>query len=167
VKNNAGFIILHSEVGKGTSFEVFIPAAEAAMAEIPTEQRKPPPRGNGELVMIVDDELSVREISKEILESHGYRTIAAHDGAEGISLFLHHGRDVRVVLTDMMMPVMDGATLIKTLKKMDPGVPIIAASGMSDFSLYAENHKDEIKAFLLKPFDADRLLHAIQLVLRT
>src|SRR5690606_3243760 len=88
------------------------------------------PRGEGELILVVDDEPSVREVTRQTLEAFGYRVVTAGDGAEGVATYASRRDEVALVLTDIMMPVMDGTALIAVLKRMDPDVRIIAASGL-------------------------------------
>jgi two-component system cell cycle sensor histidine kinase/response regulator CckA len=82
------------------------------------------------MILVVDDEIAIREVVQKTLIGHGYRVLTAGDGTEAIAQFSEHRGEVKAVLTDIMMPFMDGVTLSRTLKKMDPDVQIIASSGM-------------------------------------
>src|SRR5207302_544005 len=112
----------------------------------------------------VDDEASIREIAKGTLEAYGYRVILAKEGTEAVALYTQLRQRVQVVLTDMMMPVMDGPTTIRTLHSLDPRLPIIAASGFT-----AERKGDPdlpgVRAFLPKRYTAERLLRTVHEVL--
>ncbi len=117
-------------------------------------------RGDGELILMVDDEVSILEIVQETLESYGYRVLVAEDGARALDLYDSHGEEISVVITDLVMPVMDGARLIENLKRINPFVTIIIASGMDDGS-----YENAEAGFLKKPFSADQLLLLLESVL--
>jgi PAS domain S-box-containing protein len=159
VKSHGGFMRVYSEVGKGTKFQINLPArtgaSDGADAEIVTEM----PRGNGELILVVDDELSVRQITQRTLETFGYWAIVASDGAEAMAIYAQRGAEIAVVLTDMMMPVMDGPATIQMLRKINPAVRIIAASGLSANSQIGSLG---VKHFLPKPYTAETLLKVLQ-----
>ncbi len=165
VKSHGGFVRVHSEEGKGTKFLVMLPASPSAeMAE--AEKEKPPlPAGNGELILVVEDEASIREITQATLETYGYRVIPAEDGSEAVALYAQHRGEIQAVITDMAMPIMDGAATIRALQKMNPAVKIIASSGMDAERMVAETPGLKVKAFLQKPFTADRLLRTLAEVL--
>jgi len=119
VKSHDGFLRVYSEEGRGTKFKVYLPA-QVIRTEAAAAAAADMPRGHGELILVVDDEKSVREITKQTLEAFGYRAILAADGTEAVALYATRGNEIAVVLTDMMMPIMDGPTTIQVLRKMDP-----------------------------------------------
>jgi PAS domain S-box-containing protein len=163
IKSHGGFVKVSSDVGKGTQFQVFLPAVqEAEMGQVEVLEL---PRGHGELILVVEDEASVNEITITSLETYNYRAIAAHDGIEAIALYAQHQTEISVVLIDMMMPSLDGSTTIRILQAMNPQVEIIAISGLVSNAQVAS--AVGVKAFLLKPFTARELLNAIQGVLTT
>ena len=165
VKNHGGFIAVESESGRGTTFRVHLPA-EVPQSEMSGESEpNKVPRGSGELVLIIDDEASMRFFLCQTMEAHGYRAMTARDGAEGIAKYRKHAREIAAVITDMMMPVMDGATTIRELKRIGPEVKIIAASGFNARS--AEISPIEgAQCLLAKPCTAKTLLIALSRVLR-
>jgi PAS domain S-box-containing protein len=162
VRSYGGFVHVYSEVGNGTTFKIALPAqdsgAETAAAQ---EQRDPPPRGHGELILIVDDETSILSVTSQTLEAFGYRAITAEDGAEGIALYAQRRDEIAVVLTDMMMPVMDGMALISAVKRINPAAKIIAASGQIANAKIARAASAGVTDFLAKPYTADALLRRI------
>ncbi len=161
VKGHGGFLNVYSEVGKGTVFTVYLPAlaaAQLAMQETPALQL---PGGNGELILVVDDELAIREITRGTLESFNYQILTASDGAEAVALFAQHRASISVVLTDMMMPVMDGPAMIQALRRIDPAIKVIASSGFSDTGKAAEATALGVSAFLHKPYTAEKLLKTL------
>ncbi|HBK21427.1 MAG TPA: hybrid sensor histidine kinase/response regulator, partial [Planktothrix sp. UBA10369] len=134
----------YSQLGKGTEFQIFLPAIRGEVS-ITTEESAMP-RGQGELILIVDDEAYIREINQTYLENYNYRVILASDGIEAISLYTEYQQEISVILMDMMMPNLDGVTAIRTLQKINPLVKIIATSGLiinSQLALEAD-----IKTFL-------------------
>jgi PAS domain S-box-containing protein len=165
VKGHGGLVEVSSEIGKGATFRVYLPAAEA-QEDRHEEEKRILPKGNGELVLIVDDEASIREITKTTLENHGYRAIVANDGTEALSLYAKHGEDIRVVLTDMMMPYMDGSATIRALEKMNPKVNIIASSGMAGSHDVAKEISNRVKGYISKPYTAEKLLTTLHDILK-
>jgi two-component system cell cycle sensor histidine kinase/response regulator CckA len=162
VKSHAGFINVYSEVGKGSKFEVYLPAQETTAT--PEEKELELPHGSGELVLIIDDEPSIREITKTSLEAYNYKAITASDGIEAIALYAEYRDKISLVLTDMLMPSMDGITTIRTLHKINPNVKIIAISGLATSDKMNAAYDLGIKAFLSKPYTAKQLLETINTV---
>ncbi|MBD2604251.1 response regulator [Scytonema hofmannii FACHB-248] len=162
VKSHAGFINVYSEVGKGSKFEVYLPAQETT--ETAEEKELELPHGSGELVLIIDDEPSIREITKTSLEAYNYKAITASDGIEAIALYAEYRDKISLVLTDMLMPSMDGITTIRTLHKINPTVKIIAISGLATSDKMSAAYDLGIKAFLSKPYTAKQLLETINTV---
>jgi two-component system, cell cycle sensor histidine kinase and response regulator CckA len=167
VKGHGGFINVYSEVGQGSQFSVYLPLAETRNAESLAARQTEIPFGGGELVMVVDDETAIREIAKGTLENFGYRVLTASDGAEALALYAEHKGEIAVVLTDMMMPLMDGPATIRALKKINPKIRIIASSGLDVNDKMAEATGAGIKSFLPKPYTAGKLLKTLAEVLRT
>ncbi|MEG4576857.1 PAS domain S-box protein [Microcoleus sp. N3A4] len=161
VKNHGGFVNVDSELGKGTEFKIFLPAIDGEVSVIPRE--KSMPRGQGELILIVDDETSIREVAQASLENYNYRTILASDGIEALALYTEHQQAISVVLMDMMMPNLDGVTTIRTFKKINPLVNIIATSGLLKNRKLALDA--EVKTFLLKPYTIGELLQMLTEIL--
>jgi PAS domain S-box-containing protein len=165
VRSHGGFINFYSEPGKGTTFNVYIPAAGEASGAAPAAEEVDLPTGNGELVLIIDDEEAIREITRETLQAYGYRTVTARDGAQGLVIFAEQMNAIDVVITDIMMPVMDGTDAIVELRKMRPDVKIIAASGLTPKGASSTPENPGVKAFLMKPYTAETLLKTLASVL--
>jgi PAS domain S-box-containing protein len=158
VENHNGAISVESKVGGGTTFHIYLPATQAVESDSEKKPLIEPPSGNGEFVIIADDDESILDITKQTLETFGYRVRTAVDGAEALALLIEEKARVRILLTDYAMPIMDGRQLIKAVKKMGFKIRIAVASGTS----MPEEAKDEIKkdvdAILSKPFTARTLL---------
>lgn len=159
VKSHGGFVNVQSDVNKGSNFQVYLPAQE--VKEIQEEVEVDLPLGEGELILVVDDEDSIRDITKTSLESYNYKAITASDGIEAIALYAEHRDEISVVLTDIVMPAMDGLTTIRTLQKINPQVKIIAVSGLVSNDKINAITDVGIKAFLSKPYTAKQLLQTI------
>ncbi len=165
VKSHGGFITVYSEVGKGTAFKVYLPAITTPETLNAQEHQHELPTGHGELILVVDDEAQILKITKKILEKHGYKVITANDGKEAIALYLQHREEIKFVLMDMMMPVMDGQACIRELHKVNPEVKIIAASGLTEKDKLTNVVDIHVRGFLPKPYTAEKLLKTIHEVL--
>jgi CheY-like chemotaxis protein len=156
---------VQTEAGNGTTFLIYLPAQEGMQGKPADNEPRELPTGNGELLLAVDDEAAVLTMTKETLESFGYRVVTARDGAEAVAAYSAHRGEIRGVLTDMIMPHMDGPATIRVLKRIDPSLKIIAASGLMDGEKVRDvTGLDEI-TFLMKPYTAEKLLTTIHKVL--
>jgi CheY-like chemotaxis protein len=121
--------------------------------------------GHNELILIVEDEPSIQEVTKATLEECNYRILTARDGIEAISLYAEHKHDISLVLMDIMMPSMDGLTAVRTLQKLNPNVKVVAMSGLATNSQLAQAIGTSVKAFLPKPYTTQNLIETVQNVL--
>jgi PAS domain S-box-containing protein len=160
IKSHGGFINVYSEIGKGTCFKIYLPAIDAH--ETAPQPILDLPRGNNQLILIVDDEISVRSITETTLETYNYRALTASDGIEAIAVYAEHKQSVDLILLDLMMPSLDTITTVRTLHKLNPEVKIIAMSGLSTNEQMTRSLKDNgVCAFLAKPFTAEDLLNSL------
>ena len=166
VRSHGGFINVYSEVGRGARFKVYLPAIESAHAAQAKPSRRDLPMGDGELILVIDDENAIREIARETLNTFGYRVVVASDGAEAMAVFASHKNEVKVVITDMMMPYMDGPATIRALRRLDPKVNIIATSGLKAEDKISDAAQLGVKTFLPKPYTAEKLLKTVAAVLK-
>ena len=167
VHSHGGIVHVHSEPAKGTTFKVYLPAeSDGTAADAHTAPAEELPRGNGELILVVDDETAIREITKATLENFGYRAITAEDGAQAVALYAMQRDEIAVVITDMMMPVMDGPVLVVALRRLNPAVRLIASSGLTSRSNTPCSVEAGVKHFLAKPYSADALLTTVRELLR-
>jgi hypothetical protein len=161
LRSHGGFITVESEPGRGTAFKGYLPAAnEKALSAL--KVTPPAPKGRGELVLVVDDEVAIREATREILEQNHYHVLTAADGREAVEVFQKERGRVRLVITDMMMPVMSGTALVRTLRAMEPNLKIIACSGFDQEAKRAELTALGVAEIVMKPFLAAQLLAVLQ-----
>jgi two-component system cell cycle sensor histidine kinase/response regulator CckA len=162
IKSHAGFIHVYSETGKGTTFKIYLPAASSVSQLEKAESRKAAvPSGSGEVILVVDDEAAVRDLIKSTLEKFGYEVITASDGAEGLAAYVQARDKISVVLTDMMMPHMEGQAMIRALRKISPNAQVIALSGHFDEAKIADLFATGPIKMLEKPFAAEDLLNLV------
>lgn len=162
VKSHGGFISLQSEVGFGTEFKIFLPAKKAPVFHEPCQEQMDLPSGNGELILVVDDEEAIRTLTQRTLESFNYRVITAGNGAEGVARCAREGESIQLILTDIDMPVMDGAALISAVRSLFPKMKIITSSGLEQSSKGCDDQRFAADGYLQKPFTAERLLKTIR-----
>ena len=163
VKSHGGFLRVYSEVGDGAHFQVYLPAAETPEALPVFEEDLP--RGKGDVILLVDDEAPIREVTQRSLETYNYRVLTAADGIDAITAYAEHKHEIAAVLMDMAMPHMDGPTTVKVLQKMNPQVKVIATSGLPSNGELFVALSAEVKSFLLKPYTTESLLNTLHEVL--
>jgi PAS domain S-box-containing protein len=166
VKSHGGFINVYSELHKGSEFTVYLPALDKPGAAEPGAVQADLPMGSGEVILVVDDEESIREITRGTLETFGYKVLTASDGTEALALYADKKNEIAVVLTDMVMPFMDGPATIRALQRMNPAVRIIAASGLGAGQRAGEGAFEGVSVFLNKPYTAEKLLKTLAHVLK-
>ena len=167
VKSHNGFITVSSNVGSGTTFYIHLPTDPGLPEPEPARPAAPvaASKGRGETILVVDDEDAIRRVLTRVLERSGYRVVSASDGAQACEYYADHMDEIALVLTDMMMPVMDGAATISAVLSMNPSARIVASSGLHVAENTAKAHALGVHDFLPKPYETATVLRAIRGVL--
>jgi PAS domain S-box-containing protein len=162
VQSHHGVVLVESEVNRGTTFKVFLPASPNSAREHTSKVNPLSPRGSGEVVLIVDDEPDVVEGMRQLLEQHNYHVCTARNGEEALDMVGRQQHKIDALVTDIMMPAMDGVTLIRAVRTAMPKLKIIASSGLgTDMggSFRAQELKSlGVASFLPKPYGSEKLL---------
>jgi PAS domain S-box-containing protein len=166
VRGHGGGISVESTPGKGTTFTVLVPAEQdAEMPLTVSDAITESARGEG-LVLVVDDEVSIRSLIQQALEDLGYTVLSAENGAQALELFDRSSQDILLVLLDLAMPVLDGAETAVAIRSRNPDVPILVMSGIADEDALRRFGPVQIAGFVPKPFAPDQLAQAIAMALR-
>ncbi|HVU17191.1 MAG TPA: response regulator [Candidatus Didemnitutus sp.] len=165
VKNHGGSIVVSSEPGRGTAFQLFLPAVFEASPAPVSAPPAPPKPGHGETLLVIDDERDIGMLLHNYLKHFGYKPIVAVSGEEGVALFRAHQAEIRAVITDMMMPGMQAPELVGALRAIDPQVRIVLMSGMVGPDGQERIAALKCEGFLQKPMKGEEIAHAIESVL--
>jgi len=165
LKTHGGFVDVRSQEGHGTEFTLYLPAHDTSKSEAEDTPVVRLPGGRGECILVVDDEASVLSMTREMLETYGYQVLTATDGTEAIAVYSEQKSRIQCVLTDMVMPHMDGPATIRTLKRMNPEVRIVASSGLMDANKVKDATGLQQITYLMKPYTAEKLLGTVRTVL--
>lgn len=164
VESHGGFIEVESEINKETIFRIFFPSVESEEPAAAVIREGNPVPGNGELIIIADNDTAIREITESTLKTYGYKVLLASDGSEAVALFAKHFDKVELVITDMTMPIMDGIATIRALRKLKADLKILATTTFMD-DLRNYDSIDPSVTILKKPYTARKLLNAISQIL--
>jgi two-component system, cell cycle sensor histidine kinase and response regulator CckA len=165
VKGHKGFITLQSQVGVGTTFRVFLPANVEAK-EVDDSMAAEDMVGHGETLLVVDDEATIREAIVTTLQANGYHCYTAEDGQDALALFFERRSNISAVITDLHMGVMDGISLVRSLRKIAPETKIIVSSGHISDEKRATLEGLNVTALLEKPYTAEKLLRSVKELLK-
>jgi len=161
VRSHGGFVTVKSGVDRGSNFKVFLPReADGTLEQEPLVPVKML-QGEGETILLVDDEVCIAKMTSAVLENNGYKVLASAEGTDALALYREHATVIKVVLTDVMMPGMDGLKLTRALKEINPLVKVIASTGQATETRQAELQALGVNVILHKPYDAKKLLKAL------
>jgi CheY-like chemotaxis protein len=165
IKGYAGFLEVRSHPGQGTLFQVYLPSAAARPDTLASPPRKML-RGSGQTVLVVDDETAIREVTRHTLEAFGYKVLLAANGSKALATYMAHQSEIAVLITDKMMPVMDGIATAKALRLINPTLPIITTGlGAQPGRNGCNGSNSRLDHFLSKPYTAETLLNSIHEIL--
>jgi PAS domain S-box-containing protein len=159
VQKKGGFITVYSEVGHGTQFKVYLPIVTSESLSEEAPEPTPLPRGQGELVLVIDDEAALCDLAQKTLKAFGYQVLTATSGKEAIALSANH--KPQVIIIDMMMPGMDGPSTMRALQSRQPSLAFIASSALAINAKLDEAKQLGARQVLLKPYTAEMLLRTV------
>ena len=165
VKQSGGFIWVESAPDRGTTFEIYLPQAEKALAAPEREPRRVAAPGGSETILVVEDEAGVRQLASEFLRIGGYAVLEASNGVEALELAERHSGRIHLVLSDLVMPRMSGKELAARLQAGRREIRIVFMTGYAQFSESGDGPSSDNWMILQKPFSKDSLLRAVREVL--
>ncbi len=165
VKSFGGDIWLYSEVGKGTTFKIYLPRVSESGVRLRESPKEAIQRGVEQTILLVEDEEGVRKLAAELIESHGYRVLSAADALQALQVAQSHQGPIHLLLTDVVMPGLDGFELAKRVQRLRPGLPVLFMSGYSENAGVLDSGSFDPDRFLEKPFTFEDLLGRISLIL--
>ncbi|HLV87194.1 MAG TPA: ATP-binding protein [Candidatus Sulfotelmatobacter sp.] len=171
IKQSGGYIWVQSEVGKGTTFNIFLPRVaaigETAAAQVPVEAEPRPVEPGTETVLLVEDEANLRYLARQFLEKQGYNVIEAADGAVAMQIAVAHEGVIHLLLTDVIMPGMNGRELAQRISEIRPNVKVLYMSGYTENVVGHDGTLDAGVRLLQKPFNLRDLKSKVREVLDT
>jgi two-component system, cell cycle sensor histidine kinase and response regulator CckA len=159
VKSHGGFLDVQTQVNQGTKFDVYLPASKTPNQ--PLQDQPGLSSGQQQLILVIDDEIAISELITITLETYNYRVITANTGAEAIAIYAQQRDAIDCVLIDMMMPVMDGLTIVNVLHQLNPNLSVVAMSGLNSIEAVAQAKRFGCQYFLAKPFSTSDLLQIL------
>lgn len=161
IRSHGGFVVVESEVGRGSVFKVYLPASGDVGANKEHTEHPELPMGNGETILLVEDEANILAVTSTVLANGGYKVLKAAGGAEALDIYRMSGGEISLVLTDIMMPKMGGVELARALRQINPRAKIVASTGQATEACEAELRSIGVRVILHKPYDAGKLLAVV------
>ena len=165
VKQSGGFIWVYSEPGQGATFKIYLPRVDAPAEPAPSPQPEVAASSGAETILLVEDEPAVRDLAQRILRRKGYRVVAATNGREALDLVERHEGPIDLLVTDLVMPQMDGRELAQRLAALRPGLRVLFMSGYTGDTIAQRGVLDPDVAFIEKPFSPDGLARKVREIL--
>jgi CheY-like chemotaxis protein len=166
VRQHGGYIGVETELGRGTTFRIYLPAYEEETEETEAEELPVPPQGQGETILLVEDNETLREAGRELLESLGYRVLTAANGRQALAAYeVEGGADL--VITDVVMPEMGGEELVRELTRSDPHLKALGITGYAVEGVAEELRKAGFLDLIHKPFEVEKLAQMVRRALGT
>jgi PAS domain S-box-containing protein len=162
IRGHGGFVLFESAQGRGTRFDVYLPALAGQQSAEPEEAVPAIPLGSGETVLVIDDDVSILQITRQILESYDYKVLSANSGVEAMEATAGGANLIRLILTDLDMPAMGGAAVVTSLRKAFGKIPVIIMSGLPPAKESPEVARLGVQGIIGKPFKAEELLTLIR-----
>jgi len=166
VKQNNGFINVYSELGKGTTFKIYLPRVEGTPEEVPEEKREEALPVGTETILLVEDDEAIMNLGKAMLEFLGYKVLVANNPLQAIDLVKNYGGRIHLLITDVIMPEMNGKELAEELKSINPGLRCLFMSGYTTNVIAHHGVLEEGIHFLQKPFSIKELAEKVRETLR-
>jgi two-component system cell cycle sensor histidine kinase/response regulator CckA len=167
VKSHRGFVTVYSELNRGTSFSIYLPTAEQSASIRSGDAVTSPVSGNGQTILVVDDEDLIRQTTGLLLQSAGYQVLTAPDGFTAIDLVASRGSEISIILLDMMMPGIDGLETLRRMRQLNPKIKVIACSGLHTSQREETARLQGAIAFLAKPYSDVVLLATVNGILKS
>jgi PAS domain S-box-containing protein len=162
VKSHGGFISVYSEIRSGSTFKVFLPAQLSEETSSQSDMAFETLKGNGQVILVVDDKLAILNLTRLVLEKHNYRVLTANGASEAVILFSQEADSIAALVTDVMMPGTDGIALIRAIQQIRPGLKCIASTGQGEQTRLTELQSLGVVNVLSKPYDTQKLLKTIR-----
>jgi two-component system, cell cycle sensor histidine kinase and response regulator CckA len=162
VKQSDGYVWAYSEPGRGSTFKVYLPLVVEEVASPARTGAAPVRSGRGETVLLVEDDATVRQMTRRALEEDGYRVLEAPNGLEAVDVLKSASGRISLVLTDVVMPGMNGRDLAARISVLRPGTPVLFTSGYTDGEIVRRGLLDPESAFIQKPFGPELIVRAVR-----
>jgi CheY-like chemotaxis protein len=166
VQQSGGFIWVYSELGRGTTFKIYLPAVEAPVAVAVPERASPETLRGTETVLLVEDLSAVRAVTREVLERYGYSVLTAADGEAALEVAAAYAGQIDLLLTDVVIPKLSGRDVADRLAAMRPGLKVLYMSGYTDDAIVRHGVLQAGIAYLQKPFAPDALVRKVSEALK-
>jgi nitrogen-specific signal transduction histidine kinase len=165
VQQHGGFVAVESDLGHGATFRIYLPRIEAELERLKTSAAVAPPRPGSETILVVEDEEAVRTLAAEVLREHGYTVLEVTDGQAALELTSRHASPIHLLLTDVVMPRVNGWELAQRLRDQNPAMRVLYMTGYSEMSATHATISSTAAAWLMKPFTPLALARGVREIL--